>query len=90
MSQDILVKTIIFILYAIKWIYHNSSYYFVSIPVTPAGKLDKNKLPPIGSAGTEEEGLPSTETEGNLAQLWCEVLNISNIDVQEGFFDLGG
>ncbi|KAL9971921.1 hypothetical protein ACROYT_G018144 [Oculina patagonica] len=61
-----------------------------SIPVTPAGKLDKNKLPPIGSAGTEEEGLPSTETERNLAQLWCEVLNISNIDVQEGFFDLGG
>lgn len=69
------------------------THYFViivSIPVTPAGKLDKNKLPPIGSAGTEEEGLPSTETERNLAQLWCEVLNISNIDVQEGFFDLGG
>ena len=62
----------------------------VSIPVTPAGKLDKSKLPPIGSAGTEEEGLPSTPTERSLAQLWCEVLNISNIDVQEGFFDLGG
>ena len=62
----------------------------VSIPVTPAGKLDKSKLPPIGSSGTEEEGLPSTTTERSLAQLWCEVLNISNIDVQEGFFDLGG
>lgn len=62
----------------------------VSIPVTSAGKLDKNKLPPIGSAGTDEEGLPSTPTERNLAQLWCEVLNITNIDIQEGFFDLGG
>lgn len=62
----------------------------LSIPVTPAGKLDKSKLPPIGSAGTDEEGLPSTPTERNLAQLWCEVLNITNIDIQEGFFDLGG
>ncbi|KAJ7376866.1 hypothetical protein OS493_032015 [Desmophyllum pertusum] len=61
-----------------------------SIPVTPAGKLDKKKLPPIGSAETDEESLPSTPTERDLAQLWCEVLNISNIDVQEGFFDLGG
>lgn len=62
----------------------------VSIPVTPAGKLDKNKLPPIGSSGTDDEGLPSTPTERTLAQLWCEVLNITNIDIQEGFFDLGG
>ena len=58
--------------------------------MTPAGKLDKKKLPPIGSVGTDEESLPSTPTERDLAQLWCEVLNISNIDVQEGFFDLGG
>ena len=58
--------------------------------MTPAGKLDKAKLPPIGSAGTEEEGLPNTPTERTLAQLWSEVLNVSNIDVQEGFFDLGG
>lgn len=61
-----------------------------SIPVTPAGKLDKKKLPPIASFGKDEEGLPSTSTERSLAQLWCEVLNIPNIDVQEGFFDLGG
>jgi len=61
-----------------------------SIPVTPAGKLDKNKLPPIGSGGTDEEGLPSTPTERTVAQLWCEILNITNIDIHEGFFDLGG
>ena len=61
-----------------------------SIPVTPAGKLDKNRLPPIGSSGTEEESLPSTPTEHGLAKLWCELLNLPNIDVQEGFFDLGG
>jgi len=64
--------------------------FIVSIPVTPAGKLDKNKLPPIGSGGTDEEGLPSTPTERTVAQLWCEVLNITNIDIHEGFFDLGG
>lgn len=61
-----------------------------SIPVTPAGKLDKEKLPPISSFGKDEEGLPSTSTEQSLAQLWCQVLNVPNIDVQEGFFDLGG
>lgn len=64
--------------------------FLTSIPVTPAGKLDKSKLPPIGSAETQEEGLPSTPTEQRLAQLWSKVLNVSNIDVQEGFFDLGG
>ncbi|XP_015773722.1 PREDICTED: linear gramicidin synthase subunit D-like [Acropora digitifera] len=64
--------------------------FLASIPVTPAGKLDKKKLPPITSFGKDEEGLPSTSTERSLAQLWCEVLNIPNIDVQEGFFDLGG
>ncbi|XP_029206650.2 linear gramicidin synthase subunit D-like [Acropora millepora] len=64
--------------------------FLASIPVTPAGKLDKKKLPPIASFGKDEEGLPSTSTERSLAQLWCEVLNIPNIDVQEGFFDLGG
>lgn len=68
----------------------NNYCHFISIPVTTAGKLDKNKLPPIGSAGTEEESLPSTPIEQDLAQLWCEVLNLSSIDVQEGFFDLGG
>lgn len=61
-----------------------------SIPVTPAGKLDKKKLPPIGSEGTDEEGLPSTPTECSLVKLWSEVLNVSSIDVHEGFFDLGG
>lgn len=65
-------------------------FFLGSIPVTPAGKLDKKKLPPIGSEGTDEEGLPSTPTECSLVKLWSEVLNVSSIDVHEGFFDLGG
>lgn len=65
-------------------------FFLGSIPVTPAGKLDKKKLPPIGSEGTDEEGLPSTPTECSLVKLWSKVLNVSSIDVHEGFFDLGG
>ena len=58
--------------------------------MSSAGKLDKKKLPPVGSGDTGEEGLPSTPTERKLAQLWCEILNITAVDVQESFFDLGG
>ena len=38
----------------------------------------------------DPEGMPTTETEKELAPLWAEVLQLKAVDVQESFFDLGG
>ncbi|EDO29940.1 predicted protein [Nematostella vectensis] len=61
-----------------------------SIPVAPSGKLDKKRLPPFDYDDGDEEGTPSTPTEKLLAEIWCEVLSLRTVDVQESFFDLGG
>lgn len=65
-----------------------------SIPVVAAtGKLDKAALPSVNSQQAEEvgaEGRPSTVTEVALAEIWMEVLQLKEVDIQESFFDLGG
>jgi aryl carrier-like protein len=33
---------------------------------------------------------PSTETERTLAQIWCQVLELSEVGVDDNFFALGG
>lgn len=72
------------------------SYFIIlkSIPVVPAsGKLDKKALPKYDSQVDlpfSNEGLPSTDTEKKLAQLWKNILQLRNIDIEESFFDLGG
>ncbi|BFZ14993.1 hypothetical protein BsWGS_18032 [Bradybaena similaris] len=70
--------------------------YFIflqSIPVVAAtGKLDKAALPSINSQMDmiAVEGRPSTVTEVALAEIWIEVLQLKEVDIQESFFDLGG
>ncbi|CAG0891481.1 unnamed protein product, partial [Cyprideis torosa] len=64
-----------------------------SLPTLPAsGKLDKKALPKvdISTVVLDIEALPSTSTEKEIAKLWCHVLRVSAVDVQESFFDLGG
>ncbi|XP_033112958.1 linear gramicidin synthase subunit D-like isoform X1 [Anneissia japonica] len=71
--------------------------YFVflsSIPILPAsGKLDKKALPPYiaeQQLNAGQEGTPSTEFEKKLASIWCDILQLKSVDVQDNFFDLGG
>ena len=61
--------------------------------VPASGKLDKKALPEYDSQvefSFSIEGLPSTDTEKKLAQIWKNVLQLRNIDIEESFFDLGG
>lgn len=58
--------------------------------MAPSGKLDKKRLPPLDYDDADEEGTPSTNTEKRLAKLWCDILSVRTVDVQESFFDLGG
>jgi amino acid adenylation domain-containing protein len=59
------------------------------LPLTTNGKVDRAALP----EPTQERGaqiLPRTETEIALARLYGEILGVSQVGVEESFFDLGG
>ena len=64
-----------------------------SFPLTVNGKIDRSKLPLpeiTTSNRTTDYKQPSTAIEKALAQLWEEVLSISQIGLEDNFFDLGG
>src|SRR5690606_31172238 len=63
------------------------------LPLSANGKIDRAALPapaahgrPAGRAGIA----PRTEVERVLADIFAEVLEIDDIGVEDGFFDLGG
>ncbi len=59
------------------------------IPVTVNGKLDKRSLPEI-NATEKEHTDPKNKTEEKICKLFCEVLNLSNVSVNDNFFEIGG
>ena len=78
---------------------HAKKLFSFSLPVLSAsGKLDKKALPSIHSkqripdthAPSDERSSPATEIERYLESVWCEVLQLEFVDVQESFFELGG
>ena len=68
-----------------------------TIPLTPNGKVDRKMLE---SYSDEEEYINNevnfkdvellTETENKIIDIWKEVLNINNINVESNFFEIGG
>jgi len=63
------------------------------IPLTPNGKADRRALPiPAKKIDKSNENFvaPSTVTEKVLAEIWCDVLGLERIGIQDNFFDLGG
>lgn len=64
-----------------------------SLPMTPAGKVDRHSLPEPGRDRPDlgaEFVAPRTPMEEVLAQIWSEVLSLDKIGVNDNFFDLGG
>jgi amino acid adenylation domain-containing protein len=70
--------------------------YFIEIeavPLTPVGKVDKQALPlpdKTSFYGSNEYALPTTTTEKKLAQIWRQVISLSQIGIDDNFFDIGG
>lgn len=63
------------------------------MPLNSNGKVDRKALPDPEIWGKDTENareLPVTETEKQLARIWEEVLNYTNISLTDDFFDLGG
>ncbi|WP_306252748.1 non-ribosomal peptide synthetase [Parvularcula sp. IMCC14364] len=62
------------------------------LPLTGNNKLDRNALPEAVSLRLVETDrvLPRTEREREIAALWQEMLEITDISVTDNFFELGG
>lgn len=67
----------------------SAAIVLAELPLTPAGKVDRSKLPapPIEVA---KPAAPESRSEELLAGLWREVLGIEDIPLDRNFFDLGG
>ena len=60
-----------------------------SLPKTPNGKVDRQRLPEVERGGVKGRG-PQNEVEAMVAGIWAEVLRLEEVGVEENFFELGG
>ncbi len=60
------------------------------LPLTTNGKIDRKALPAPEATTRRERTAPRTETEAALHDIWCEVLGLDAVSVDESFFELGG
>ncbi len=64
------------------------------LPLTPNLKIDRKRLPDPASVFAKREAResrsPSTKTEELIKSVWEQVLGLSNINVNDNFFDIGG
>ena len=61
-----------------------------AFPLTPNGKIDRKALPQptVGDDSVFVE--PRTDLEKTIARVWCSVLGVDKVSVDQNFFHLGG
>jgi len=64
--------------------------FLAEFPKTPNGKLDRRALPkPDQKTAARIEGA-ANDLERQIASIWCEVLGVPSVGLEERFFDIGG
>ena len=61
-----------------------------TIPLTRAGKLDRKALPAPEFTAQTPSRPPRTDAERRIAAVWCTVLGVVAMGVDDDFFELGG
>lgn len=64
-----------------------------AMPLSPNGKVDRKKLPPIERAKPESlvpASVPMTEAQRSVAEIWRKALGARDIGLDENFFEAGG
>ena len=70
--------------------------YFIRLekmPLTSNGKIDRKKLPEPDTSfiNTGAEFIPPrNEVEKSVAKIWCDVLGLNKVGIEDNFFNLGG
>ncbi len=63
------------------------------LPLTPSGKVDRKKLKHLEVTTVTSVAShlkPSSMTERYYANLWCELIKLKEVSVEDNFFDIGG
>lgn len=60
------------------------------LPKTPNGKVDIRALPDVSFDNAIKNINPQNEIEDVLYHIWCEILNLDTVSLDENFFDVGG
>jgi amino acid adenylation domain-containing protein/non-ribosomal peptide synthase protein (TIGR01720 family) len=63
------------------------------LPLTPNGKVDRRALPAPDWSRIEPDErtvAPRTAAEATLVEIWCDVLGLAQIGVEDDFFERGG
>jgi amino acid adenylation domain-containing protein len=60
------------------------------LPLDPNGKIDRRALPEPVAPFRMGSTPPRTPLEEEVARIWCEVLGIERVGVEDSFWDLGG
>ncbi len=71
-----------------------SAFVFLkALPLTPNGKIDRQALPAMAHSRSHLEQTyvaPRTPTENQLAEIWRNLLTVTQVGIHDNFFELGG
>jgi amino acid adenylation domain-containing protein len=70
-----------------------SAFVFLpALPLSPSGKIDRRALPLPEKEPSRPElsGVPLTELERTISEVWRQVLQLDQVSVDDNFFDIGG
>lgn len=63
------------------------------MPLSPTGKVDRRALPRPSNQRPELRqayAMPKDELELHLANIWCDILSLDRVGINDRFFELGG